>query len=281
MAGQVLPEAAVFDLDGVITFTAKVHEAAWKELFDPYLRLRQERFGEVFRPFDEADYRAYVDGKPRYDGVASFLNSRGVQIPRGAPDDAAEAETVCGLGNRKNLLFNSKVAEMGVDVDSEAVRLVRELRERGVRVGLASSSKNAAAILERVGLLELFGAVVDGVVSERLRLRGKPAPDIFLQCLEELAGHREARRSMVVEDAIVGVEAGRAGGFGLVLGVDRVGEAAALRQHGADWVISDFGQITGEQVVEYFRRLKTPPSQTRAWVGHPENSSEARLKNPT
>jgi alpha,alpha-trehalase len=250
--GQVFPEAAVFDLDGVITFTAKVHQAAWKELFDQYLRWREERFGEAFRPFAEADYRAYVDGKPRYDGVASFLNSRGVQVPRGTPGDAAEAETVCGLGNRKNQLFNSKIHELGVDVDQEAVRLVRALRERGVRVGVASSSKNAVPILERVGVRDLFGAVVDGVLSERLRLRGKPAPDIFLKCVEELAVHPDPRRCMVVEDAIAGVEAGRAGGFGLVLGVDRGGQSEALRQHGADWVIQDFREISAEQVIEYF-----------------------------
>jgi len=255
---QVFPEAAVFDLDGVITFTAKVHQAAWKELFDQYLRWREERFGEAFRPFAEADYRAYVDGKPRYDGVASFLNSRGVQVPHGTPGDAAEAETVCGLGNRKNQLFNSKIHELGVDVDQEAVRLVRALRERGVRVGVASSSKNAVPILERVGVRDLFGAVVDGVLSERLRLRGKPAPDIFLKCVEELAVHPDPRRCMVVEDAIAGVEAGRAGGFGLVLGVDRGGQSEALRQHGADWVIQDFREISAEQVVEYFRRLKKP-----------------------
>lgn len=251
---EMIPEAAVFDLDGVITFTARVHSAAWKAMFDEYLRRREQRFGEAFRPFTEADYHAYVDGKPRYDGVESFLKSRHINLPRGAPGDAPQAETACGLGNRKNELFNSKVIELGVDVDQEAVRLVRELRERGVRVGLASSSKNAVPILERVGLLELFEAIVDGVVSARLGLKGKPAPDIFVRCLEEMVVHRDARRSMVVEDAISGVQAGRAGGFGLVLGVDRVGQAEALRQHGADWVIEDFREISADKIAEYFRK---------------------------
>ncbi len=251
---EVFPEAAVFDLDGVITFTARVHSAAWKAMFDEFLRSREQRFGEPFRPFTEADYHAYVDGKPRYDGVESFLKSRNISLPRGTPRDEPGAETVCGLGNRKNELFNSKVVELGVDVDQEAVRLVRELRERGVRVGLASSSKNAVPILKRVGMLELFEAIVDGVVSARLGLKGKPAPDIFVRCLQEMTVHRDARRSMVVEDAISGVEAGRAGDFGLVLGVDRVGQAEALRQHGADWVIKDFREISAEQIAEYFRK---------------------------
>jgi trehalose 6-phosphate phosphatase len=251
---DVIPEAAVFDLDGVITFTARVHSAAWKAMFDEYLRSREQRVGEPFQPFTDADYHAYVDGKPRYDGVQSFLHSRNINIPRGEPGDAPQTETVCGLGNRKNELFNSKVVELGVDVDQEAVRVVRELRERGVRVGLASSSKNAVPILKRVGLLELFEAIVDGVVSARLALNGKPAPDIFLTCLEEMVGHRDARRSMVVEDAISGVEAGRAGGFGLVLGVDRNEQSNALRQRGADWVIRDFREISAEQIAEYLRK---------------------------
>jgi beta-phosphoglucomutase family hydrolase len=255
MAGdQVFPQAAVFDLDGVITFTARVHAAAWEELFDRYMRSRQERFGEPFRPFDAtADYHTFVDGKPRYDGVRSFLESRGIRIPYGTPADPPDIETVCGLGNRKNDLFNAKVREMGVDVDRDAVRFVRELRGRGVRVGLASSSKNAVPILQRVGLVECFEAVVDGLVSERLGLSGKPAPDIFLQCLQQLPGDNEARHSMVVEDAVAGIQAGRAGGFGLVLGVDRSPQSEALRQHGADWVIRDFSEISADQVAEYLR----------------------------
>jgi HAD superfamily hydrolase (TIGR01509 family) len=248
-------QAAVFDLDGVLTFTAHVHAAAWKQLFDEYLQSRQNRFGEPFRPFDlERDYRAFVDGKPRYQGVWSFLESRGVQLPYGTPADAPDQETICGLGNRKNLLFNEKIRELGVKVDDDAVRFVRELRDGGVKVGLASSSKNAEPILRQVNLVDLFQARVDGVVSEQLGLHGKPQPDIFLKCLDLLIPGSKSDHAMVVEDAISGVQAGRRGGFGLVLGIDRTGEADALREHGADWVVSSFREINRDQVMEYFRR---------------------------
>jgi alpha,alpha-trehalase len=247
-------EAAVFDLDGVITFTARVHAAAWKELFDEYLRARAARLGEPSRPFDaQTDYQKYVDGKPRYDGVSSFLESRGIRLPFGTPADPPELETICGLGNRKNILFNAKVREMGVDVDWEAVRFVRELRALGVRVGLASSSKNAIPILERAGLAELFEATVDGRDSERLGLRGKPEPDIFLLSLKKLREDAGPRNAMVVEDAIAGVQAGRRGGFGLVLGVDRDDHSAALQENGADMVIRDFREISAERVFDYLR----------------------------
>ena len=253
-----LPESAVFDLDGVITFTARVHAAAWKELFDGYLRSREQRFGEPFRSFDaEHDYHAYVDGKPRYDGVRSFLESRAIELPYGAPSDPPEAETICGLGNRKNELFNAKVREMGVEVDHQAVRFVRELRAHGVRIGLASSSKNAVPILEQVELRDLFEAVVDGVVSARLGLRGKPEPDIFLTCMKQLSPQFQAERSMIVEDAISGVQAGQRGGFGLVLGVERQAQADGLQEHGASWVIRDFREISAEAVADYFRRRQT------------------------
>ena len=248
-----LPEAAVFDLDGVITFTSGVHAAAWKELFDEYLRARAERLGERFKSFDDQyDYHTYVDGKPRYDGVLAFLRSRGIQIPYGRPSDPPEEETVCGLGNRKNDLFNFKVHEMGVGVDQEAVRFVRELRGRNINVGLASSSKNAMPILDRVGLSDLFAAVVDGNMSERLNLRGKPQPDIFLKCLDLLPGRIEPRAAVVVEDAISGIQAGRLGGFGLVIGVDRNKQSTALKQHGADWVIRDFAEISIENLLAKF-----------------------------
>jgi alpha,alpha-trehalase len=253
-AGVDYPDAAVFDLDGVVTFTARVHAAAWKELFDSYLRSREQRLGEPFRPFDaDSDYRAYVDGRPRYEGVRVFLESRGIHLPYGTPGDPPDQETVSGLGNRKNGFFVEKVQELGVDVDNEAVRFIRELRDGGIHVGLASSSKNAVPILQRVGLLDHFEQIVDGIVSERLSLHGKPAPDIFLKCLE-LMNKPDPTRSMVVEDAIAGVEAGRQGGFGLVLGVDRHNETESLRQHGADWVIRDFSEINLEKVADYFRQ---------------------------
>jgi alpha,alpha-trehalase len=247
------PEAAVFDLDGVITFTARVHAAAWKELFDEYLCARAESLGERFKPFDDQyDYHAYVDGKPRYDGVLAFLRSRGIQVPYGRPSDPPAAETICGLGNRKNDLFNFKVHEMGVDVDHEAVRFVRELRARDIHVGLASSSKNAGPILDRVGLSGLFAAVVEGNMSERLSLRGKPQPDIFLKCLELMTGRIEPRAAVVVEDAISGIQAGCLGGFGLVIGIDRNKQSTALQEHGADWVIRDFREISVENLLAKF-----------------------------
>jgi beta-phosphoglucomutase family hydrolase len=246
------PDAVIFDLDGVITFTAGVHAAAWKELFDDYLRARTARIGKPFRPFDAAaDYYAYVDGKPRYDGVRSFLKSRAIDIPHGSRSDSPGDETVCGLGNRKDGLFNRKIDETGVNMDSEAVRFAHELRNRGVLVGLASSSKNAVSILQKAGILNLFHAIVDGQVSERLQLRGKPEPDIFLECLAELGRSLNPQRAAVVEDAISGVEAGQSGGFALVLGVDR-NHTRALEQHGANWVINDFSEITADRVSAFF-----------------------------
>lgn len=248
------PVAAVFDLDGVITLTARVHAAAWKELFDAYLRERATQGGPPFRAFDlEQDYRSYVDGKSRYDGVRSFLASRGIHLEEGSPSDGPEKVTVCGLGNRKDALFVEKVRQMGVDVDDAAVRFVRELRACAMPVGLASSSRNAVPILERVGLLSLFDAVVDGVAVEKLGLKGKPNPDIFLTCLRQLPGRNDPQRSIVVEDAIAGVEAGRRGGFGAVIGVDRHQAAAELREHGANLVIDDFRQINVARLVEFFR----------------------------
>lgn len=246
------PAAMIFDLDGVITFTARVHAAAWKELFDDYLKQWSARQGASFQPFDlEKDYHEYVDGKPRYDGVVSFLASRGIHLPYGNPSDPPAAETVCGLGNRKNILFNRKVELMGVDVDHDAVRFVRELRDRGVRVGLASSSKNATPILRNAGILDLFEAVVDGLVSERMGLMGKPDPDIFLHCLKQLDASATPQQAGIVEDAISGVEAGRNGGFALVLGVDRH-QTGELGRNGANWVIYDFSKFTADQIFAFF-----------------------------
>ncbi|HEX5831314.1 MAG TPA: HAD-IA family hydrolase [Gemmatimonadaceae bacterium] len=259
------PDAAVFDLDGVITFTARVHAATWKELFDAYLRMREQRCGEPFVAFDAADYRTYVDGRPRYDGVRTFLESRGISLPLGNPADGPDLETISGLGNRKNALFHERVRRDGVDVDRAAVRLVRALREAGVKVGVASSSRNAAMILDRAGLTELFEACVDGVLSARLGLAGKPRPDIFLQCLEML-GVRAASRALMAEDAIAGVAAGRAGGFGLVLGVARGRRGIALREHGADWIVRDFTEISVDQITRYFAgRAYVRPNALARW----------------
>ena len=246
------PEAMIFDLDGVITFTARVHATAWKQLFDEFLQKRAALLHEPFREFTiKGDYVAYVDGKPRYDGVASFLASRGISIPYGTPSDPPTVETICGLGNRKDNLFNERVREAGVDVDQDAVRFVRELRDRGVRIGLASSSRNAVPIVERVGIRDLFDEIVDGVVSEGLHLRGKPEPDIFLRCLSQLTSAADPRKAGIVEDAISGVMAGHRGQFALVLGVDR-NHTGALASNGANWVIKDFRNITADQVIAFF-----------------------------
>lgn len=271
------PDAAIFDLDGVVTFTARLHAEAWKQLFDAFLRARAEAAGEPFRPFTGADYRAYVDGRPRLDGIRTFLASRGITLPEGTESDPPDAETVAGLGHRKNRIFRSLLEQRGVEVDDEAVRLIRELRDRGVRVGVASSSKNTALILEKAGLAELFEASVDGVVSKELGLRGKPAPDIFLACLERL-GARDPGRAVVVEDAVSGVEAGRAGGFGLVLGVDRADQAIALREHGADWVVRDLGELSADRIEAWFtHRGDARPNAIAHWA---ELAAELRGRRP-
>jgi len=242
----------IFDLDGVITFTARVHAAAWKELFDEFLKARSERLHEQFSEFTIAgDYLTYVDGKSRYDGVASFFASRGISIPYGSPSDPPTAQTVCGLGNRKDNLFTKKIREVGVDIDHDAIKFVRELRARGVRIGLASSSRNAVTVVEQAGIRELFDEIVDGVVSDRYHLRGKPEPDIFLQCLRQLTSRDNPLEAGIVEDAIAGVMAGRRGWFSLVLGVDR-NKSGTLARNGANWVIHDFSQITADQVMRFF-----------------------------
>lgn len=233
-------EAAVFDLDGVVTRTARVHAAAWKELFD--LEQVSAGSGEPFRPFDaDEDYRRYVDGKPRYESVRSFLESRGITLPYGDPEDPPERETICGLGNRKNALFHERLTKDGVEVFESSVRLIHTLRERGLKTALVSSSKNAKAVLGAAGLTHLFDAIVDGLEAARLDLKGKPDPDIFLRAAELLGVAPE--HALAVEDAIAGVEAAQAGGFGLVIGVDRTGEGAALRAHGAHLGVRDLGEL--------------------------------------
>jgi beta-phosphoglucomutase family hydrolase len=234
--------ACLFDLDGVLTQTAKVHAAAWKQMFDDYLRNRAERRGEQFVPFDSVkDYDEYVDGKPRYDGVRSFLASRGIELPEGTPEDPPSAETVCGLGNRKNEIVLKMIHEQGVEPYEGSVRYVKAARDAGLRRVVVSSSTNCRDVLTAAGILDLFEEIVDGHVAEREHLKGKPAPDTFL------AGARAAgvapRQAAVYEDALAGVEAGRAGAFGLVVGVDRVGQAKALKAHGADVVVKDLAEL--------------------------------------
>lgn len=235
-------DAVLFDLDGVLTDTAALHARAWKTMFDEYLRERSERLGEPFEPFTlEKDYTMWVDGKPRYDGVRSFLQARGITLPEGTPADDPGRETVCGLGNRKNDLVNQLLDDEGVFAYEGSVRLVHQLRDRGIRLAVVSSSRNCAAVLDAAGLIDFFDARVDGVVAAERGLAGKPAPDTFLSAAADLDADPE--RAVVVEDAISGVQAGRAGGFGLVVGVDRAGNPGALRDNGADVVVSDLGDL--------------------------------------
>ena len=235
-------DAVIFDLDGVVTRTARLHAAAWKRLFDNYLVQRAAQRGEPFQPFDaNEDYRRFVDGKPRYEGVRSFLESRGIALPWGAPGDPPDRETVCGLGNAKNALFQELLAQGGVEVFEGSVGFIRALKENGMKVALVSSSKNAAAVLNAAGLADLFEVRVDGVEAARLGLQGKPHPDTFLEAARRLNVAPE--RAAVVEDAIAGVAAGRAGGFGLVVGVARSNEGAALRANGADLVVGDLAEL--------------------------------------
>jgi beta-phosphoglucomutase family hydrolase len=234
--------ACLFDLDGVLTQTAKVHAAAWKEMFDDYLRERAERTGEPFVPFDSnADYAAYVDGKPRYDGVRSFLESRGIELPQGTPDDPPGAETVAGLGNRKNDLVLALIERDGVEAYDGSVRYLHAARDAGLRCAVVSSSANCRDVLEAARIIDQFDEIVDGVVAEREHLRGKPAPDTFLAGARALGV--EPARAVVFEDALAGVEAGRAGGFGCVIGVNRIDQADALREHGATVVVDDLAEL--------------------------------------
>src|SRR4051794_6194118 len=235
-------EGCLFDLDGVLTQTAKVHAAAWKEMFDDYLRERARRTGEEFREFDAgADYAQYVDGKPRYDGVRSLLESRGIELPQGTPDDPPGAETVDGLGNRKNELVLKLIERDGVEAYEGSVRYVKAARDAGLRRAVVSSSTNCRDVLQAAGIIDLFEEIIDGTVAHEQGLKGKPAPDTFLAGARALG--LEARAAAVFEDAVAGVEAGRAGNFGFVVGVDRVGHADALRAHGADIVVKDLAEL--------------------------------------
>ncbi|MEU9016009.1 beta-phosphoglucomutase family hydrolase [Actinomadura sp. NPDC048394] len=242
-----LPDAAaacLFDLDGVLTRTAAVHAAAWKEMFDGYLRERARETGEPFVPFDPVkDYGRYVDGKKREDGTRSFLESRGITLPEGTPDDPPENATVRGLGNRKNALVLKLIEEKGVETFDGSIDFVRAAREAGLRTAVVSSSANTVQVLRSVGITDLFDARVDGVVAAERNLPGKPAPDMFLAGAKEL--DVPADRAVVFEDALAGVQAGRAGGFAYVVGVNRVdGEhAKELAAHGADVVVNDLSEL--------------------------------------
>ena len=237
--------ACLFDLDGVLTKTAVVHAHAWKQMFDEFLKKRAEATGEEFREFDiDTDYNEYVDGKPRYDGVRDFLASRGIKLAEGEEGDPPEAETVCGLGNRKNDLVLELIERDGVEAYEGSVRFARLAGEAGLHRAVVSSSANTKSVLKVVGIEDLFETVVDGVVTEEKHLKGKPAPDTYLAGAEAVGVEPSA--AAVFEDAVSGVEAGHAGKFGHVVGVDRVNHAEALRQHGADVVVKDLAELIRE-----------------------------------
>jgi beta-phosphoglucomutase family hydrolase len=230
-------DAALFDLDGVLTPTAEVHMRAWRALFTDFLTKR----GLVDQPYVESDYFDYIDGKPRYDGVRSFLASRGITLAEGEPSDDPETETVCGLGNRKNAFFSAVLRDEGVEPYPGSVELLDYLAQRGTRMAVVSSSRNTPPVLEASGLAGRFRVVVDGNVAAREQLSGKPAPDTFAYAAAQLGVPNE--RAVVVEDALSGVAAGRAGGFGLVVGVDRGVGADRLTDSGADLVVTDLAEL--------------------------------------
>ena len=240
----LLPEtrACLFDLDGVLTQTARVHAAAWKEMFDEFLRRRAQQTGEPYVPFDAGpDYYAFVDGRRLFDGVRWFLASRASELPEGTIDDPPSRDTVGGLGNRKNELVLRLIREQGVQVYDGSVRYVQAVKAAGLRRAVVSASANCREVLVAARIEPLFEVRIDGVVAERESLKGKPAPDTFLAAARAL--DVEPVAAAVFEDALAGVEAGRAGRFGLVVGVDRVGQADALREHGADVVVTDLAEL--------------------------------------
>ncbi|HEY9798303.1 MAG TPA: HAD-IA family hydrolase [Leptolyngbyaceae cyanobacterium] len=235
-------DAVLFDLDGVVTATAKVHAACWKRAFDGFLKQRAEKTDKPFQPFDlQNDYKLYVDGKMRYVGVQSFLKSRGIQLPYGDPSNPPGYDTVCGLGNFKDVFFDEVLHSEGVEVYEGSVALIRHLRDQGFKLAVVSSSHHCKTVLKVVEIDHLFDVVVDGNLADQLQLAGKPAPDAFLLGAKQL--EVEPKRSVVLEDAISGVQAGHAGGFGLVVGVDRKGDSDALQKNGADIVVQDLSEL--------------------------------------
>ncbi len=253
--------AVIFDMDGVVTQTAKSHAAAWKKLFDEYLDEIGKQKGIPCRPFRiDEDYRLYVDGRPRYAGVQSFIESRGMDVPPwGDPGDPPGHETICSLGNKKNVIFNDLINREGVQVYESTITLIHRLRSLKIPAAIVTSSKNGEAVLRTAGIEPLFDAKVDGVDSERLNLSGKPNPDIFLHAARILGV--DPRRAVVIEDAIAGIQAGKRGGFGCVIGVDRAGLGDALRENGADITVKDlseisleYGRMNGEGAI-YVRKI--------------------------
>lgn len=251
-------EAAIFDMDGVITDTAAVHASAWKSMFDDFLRQRSERAGTPFFPFTADDYHTYVDGRPRYDGVAAFLAARDIALDFGDPSEAPGDGTVCGLGNRKDAAFNEILVRDGVTVFPSTLDFIAALQARKVKLGVATSSKNGAKVLAMAGITNLFEAHVDGVVSAEMGLWGKPAPDIFAVACERLGVARH--KTLIVEDAVSGVAAGARGRFGLTIGIDRHGDGEALKHHGADMVVHDLSELSLASIDHWFSQfVRTQP----------------------
>ena len=245
--GQLDFDAAIFDMDGVLTRTAAVHSIAWKRMFDEYLLARESRYGEPFKEFTHTgDYLAYVDGRPRHQGVKTFLKSRGINLPFESPEAGEASESIRSLGNRKNTLFNQIIESEGVKLYGSTVALIQELHRQGIKVGLATSSKNSAVILQKTGTARLFDTVVDGLVAEKLGLKGKPEPDIFTTASANLGV--PSARAIVIEDAVSGVQAGAKGGFGLVIGVAREDNVEELREHGAGLVVRDLAETSVEKI---------------------------------
>ena len=235
--------AIIFDLDGVITQTASIHSQAWKKTFDQYLIKRQTKLNEPFVEFThENDYLSFVDGKPRYMGVKSFLDSRQISLPFGDPDDSPDTESICGLGNKKNLIFREIIKKGEVKVYSSTIKLIKKLKKLGVKIAVASSSKNCREILEAVNISKLFETRVDGIVSNTFNLKGKPEPDIFTTACDILGESYD--KTIIVEDAVSGVQAGSKGNFGLIIGIAREKNHEELRSHGADIVVSDLAEIS-------------------------------------
>src|SRR5580692_764599 len=248
LPGEV--SACLFDMDGVVTQTAVVHAAAWKEMFDDFLRGYAASTGTPFVPFDaRAEYDEYVDGKPRLDGTRSFLESRGIHLPEGTPDDPPGTPTLYGLSNRKNDLVLAKIAAGGVQVYEGTITYIKAVRGRGIATAIVSASANAQQVLHAAGIEDLFDARIDGVVAKERGLRGKPAPDTFLAAAEALKV--PPAHAVVFEDAQAGVAAGHAGHFALVVGVDRVGQAAELKAHGADIVVKDVSELLDQDGPSY------------------------------
>ncbi|MCK5706222.1 MAG: trehalose-phosphatase [Candidatus Aureabacteria bacterium] len=255
--GKFSFDSVIFDMDGVVTQTARIHVDAWKIVFDEYLRSRESKFSEEFREFSpEVDYLKFVDGKPRYKGVQSFFRSRKISIPFGDPDDNPDKETCCGIGNKKNLIFNELLDKEGAEVFVPAIDLIKSLKSAGIRVGIVSSSKNCQKIIRAAGIEDLFETRVDGVISAELGLKGKPEGDAFVTAALNLK--KSPARSVVVEDARSGVQAGRNGGFGLIIGVARKNNEKSLLKYGADVVVRDLSPVTIERIEEWFQKIPDP-----------------------